>query len=33
MHVEGNRVVRADEDHNALNRDDFLDKTVSDMLF
>jgi hypothetical protein len=32
MHVEGNRVVRADGDHNTLNRGDFLVKTVSDML-
>ncbi|KAF0680240.1 hypothetical protein Y59_23690 [Enterobacter hormaechei] len=28
MLVEGNRVVRADGDHNALNRDVFLGKKV-----
>ena len=27
MQVEGNRVVRADGDHNALKRGEFLDKT------
>jgi Asp-tRNA(Asn)/Glu-tRNA(Gln) amidotransferase C subunit len=30
MHVEGNRVVRADEDHNALNRGEFLDNMASE---
>jgi hypothetical protein len=32
MLVEGNRVVRADGDRNALNRGDILDKTVNEML-
>jgi hypothetical protein len=32
MHVEGNRVVRADGDHNTLNRDDFLDKTMARLM-
>jgi len=32
MHVEGNRVVRADNDYNALNRGEFLDKTNSEVL-
>jgi hypothetical protein len=32
MQVEGNRVVRADEDYNTLNRGEFLDKTVSGLI-
>jgi hypothetical protein len=32
MHVEGNRVVRADGDHNTLNRDEFLDKTFGGLI-
>jgi Asp-tRNA(Asn)/Glu-tRNA(Gln) amidotransferase C subunit len=30
MHVEGNRVVRGDEAHNALNSGEFLDNVVSE---
>jgi len=32
MHVEGNRVVRADKVYNALNRGDFLVKTIIEVL-
>jgi hypothetical protein len=32
MHVEGNRVVRADGDHNTLNRDEFLVKTMARLI-
>jgi hypothetical protein len=32
MHVEGNRVVRADGDRNTLNRGAFLDKTVAGLI-
>jgi hypothetical protein len=32
MQVEGNRVVRADEDYNTLNRGEFLDRTNSEVL-
>lgn len=32
MRVEGNCVVRADGDHNALNRGQFLDKLAMQLL-
>ncbi|PRW42059.1 hypothetical protein CSC04_2752 [Enterobacter roggenkampii] len=32
MHVEGNRVVRADGDHNTLKRDEFLVKTMEGLI-
>ena len=32
MQVEGNRVVRADVDHKMLNRGDFLDEPISDLM-
>jgi hypothetical protein len=32
MCVEGNRVVRADGDHNTLNHGEFLDKTIAGLI-
>jgi len=32
MHVEGNRVVRADGDHNTLNSGEFLDKFINEVV-